>query len=363
MIISVNDTPAFIFEIRTALAHGNVVAVPTDTVYGLVCDSSNKNALEKLIALKGRAHKPFAFFISKQRYEDFVQVVKKKIIEYFIPGPITIILRKQPSVSLPLIEDKIGIRTPQNNSLIQLLSAYEQPLCATSANRSGEKPLTSAAAIAHEFGDQLLIIDGGKLGVEPSTVIDLTTTPPTLCRKGVVPILEIEKVYGRPVLLDPLLSFNVLFVCSGNTCRSPMAAGILTAIVGDERCHIRSAGTLPVGGSPASQYSAEVVREYGGSIDEHVSQSLTQDLIAWADVIFVMAYTHYHETISLTPQAAVKTFLLKEYKRKVKYNEIADPVGKDKKAYEQTAQEMMPSLKLIARDIKKRLPERNRQGQ
>jgi protein-tyrosine-phosphatase len=81
---------------------------------------------------------------------------------------------------------------------------------------------------------------------------------------------------------------------------------------------------------------------------------LTRDLIDWADLILVMGYKHYEQVIDIQPEAAVKTFLLKEYKKKVKYNEISDPVGKDLKAYEAAAANMLSSLRLIARDIKRR---------
>ena len=101
-------------------------------------------------------------------------------------------------------------------------------------------------------------------------------------------------------------------------------------------------------GLPPSDNGVQVVEEYGGSIKENLSQTLTRELIDWADLILVMGYKHFQ-------------CVLKEYKRKVKYNEISDPIGQDIDAYRKTADSMLPSLKLIARDIKRRFEEKSKQ--
>jgi len=81
---------------------------------------------------------------------------------------------------------------------------------------------------------------------------------------------------------------------------------------------------------------------------------LTSECIDCADLMLVMGYKHFQHVIDIQPGAAVKTFLLKEYKRKVKYNEISDPVGQNIDAYRETAEKMLSSLRLVARDIKRR---------
>ena len=355
MMVAIKDTEDFYSLLIEYLNKGKIIAIPTDTVYGFAVDGTNSKALAGLKKIKKRVEKPFTFFISRNRIEDYAYLVKRKIIECFIPGPITVILKRKVEKILPLKTNKIGIRIPQIDFIIKLLSKYKNPLAVTSANRSGELTLHSALDIDEQFPGIDLVVDGGNLVSEPSTVVDLTTTPPTVMRKGAVSILEIEKVYGMNVSLAQNLKFNVLFVCSGNTCRSPMAEGILKTMVDKDRCHIRSAGTLPMDGFPASENSVQVVKEYGGSIKDHVSQTITKELIDWADLILVMGYKHFQHIIDIQPNAVSKTSLLKEYKRKVKYNEISDPVGQNIVAYRATAKSMLPSLKLIARDIKKRV--------
>lgn len=357
MVLKIENTHEFYRRIIETLKNGKVVALPTDTVYGFAVDGTHYEAVQRLAELKVRREKSFTFFMPKKDFNKYARITKKRIIEYFVPGPITVILKKRTNIALPFIADKIGIRIPQTDFIIKLLGMYGNPLAVTSANVSGQEPMNSALEIAEQFTDVDTVIDGGILSSGPSTVLDLTETPPKLMRKGTIPILEIEKVYGKTLVMDHSLKFHVLFLCAGNTCRSPMAEGIFKTFVSSKHCEVKSAGILPMWGLPPAPFSVEVVNEYGGSIAQHLTQSITHELIDWADLILVMEFKQYNTVLEMSPRAAVKTFLMKEYKRKTKYNEIADPVGKDIQAYRQTARAMYPSLKFVARDIEKRFKE------
>ncbi len=354
MIIKPENTDEFYSRIINVLEQNGIVALPTDTIYGIAVNGTAYSAFQKLAAMKGRSEKSFTFFVPKHKIVQYATLTKRKIIQYFIPGPLTVILKKRRGISLPGITENIGIRIPRVDFVIKFLNMYGKPLAVTSANLSGEPPLTNAFEISEMFTEVELVIDGGTLKSKPSTVIDLTTTPPTVSRKGAIPILEIEKVYGRRVALDKSLKFNLLFVCSGNTCRSPMAEGIFRTLVSNEYCEVRSAGTLNMDSVPPTQYAQEITAEYGGSIAHHRTQTITPELIDWADLILVMEYKHYDVILGMMPNAAVKTFLLKEYKRKTRYNKVFDPIGKDKEYYRKTAEDMFPSLKIVANDIRKR---------
>ncbi len=354
MITAIKDTSEFYNKLTNILSKGGIVALPTDTVYGLAVDATAAGAIEKLRTIKGRDKKPFALFMPKGSIREYAVFTKRKIIDYFVPGPITVVMKKKKGINLPGVGETIGIRVPNTGFVIRFLNDFGKPLAVTSANRSGASPCTTAEEIAQAFPEVAMIVDAGTLHSQPSTVVDVTTTPPTILRKGATPILEIEKVYGRRIMLGVGLKFNVLFVCSGNSCRSPMAEGIFKTMVSDTYCRVRSAGTLHMNGMPASEYAQEVVEEYGGSIAQHLSQTVTRDMIAWADLILVMEYQHYTTVLEIESQAAVKTFLLKEYKRKTQYNKVHDPVGKEKVVYEQTARDMLPSLRFVARDVMRR---------
>lgn len=354
MIIKLEEAARSIERVMQILRDGGIIALPTDTVYGLAVDGTNEKAAKRLFEIKKRAEKPFTFFLPKSEIKKFAVITKCKIIDFFVPGPLTVILKKRPGISLPFISKKIGIRIPQHNFVLQLLSMHQKPLAVTSANKGGEPPLVSPYDIVEHFTEVGIVIDGGMLASSPSTVLDLTTTPPLVMRKGAVAILALEKVYGRMIKLKPSLKFNVLFVCSGNTCRSPMAEGIFRTMTSPKYCEARSAGTIAMGGLQTAHYARQVVKEYGGSIDRHRSRYLDRESIEWADIILVMEYKHYEAVLEFIPDAVVKTFLLREYRRRTKYTEVPDPVGRDLVAYQQAAAKMYPTLKRLAKDIEAR---------
>lgn len=354
MIVKLSEANNSIQRIKQILEGKGIIAIPTDTVYGLAVDGGDETAVKNLFEAKQREERPFTVFVLKSDIEKFAVPLKKRIIDFFVPGPLTIILKKRRGVSLPFIGDKVGLRVPQHEFVLKLLGEYRRPLAVTSANKSGEPPLPSPYDIVEHFTQVSFVVDGGLLYSAPSTVLDLTSTPPLIMRKGGVAILAIEKVYGRRVMLSASLKFNVLFVCSGNTCRSPMAAGIFGTLVSPKYCEIRSAGTAAVSGLQAAHYARQVVKEYGGSIDHHRTRYLDRDLVEWSDLILVMEYRHYETVLEIDPDAVVKTFLLREYKRKIQHTEVPDPVGRDLGAYQRAATRMYPTLKRLAKDVEAR---------
>jgi len=354
MIMPLKTDSPTIDRICTMLGDGKIVALPTDTIYGFAVDAQNKKAVEELACLKGRETKPFVLFIAKDRISHYVKIVNERIIERFLPGALTVILKKRSGIELPRSGETIGIRVPDMPFILKLLDMYEHPIAVTSANRSGENPLTSPFEIAEHFTDIPLVINGGTLLSDPSTVIDCTCTPPVITRKGVIPIQSIEDAYHEFVRISAGIRFNVLFVCTGNSCRSPMAEAILRTFVQPDHCEVRSAGTLPGFGMPASEHAKTVVRDFRGTLAGHQSQPVTPALIMWADAIFVMARKHLEYVRQLVPAVKMKVSLLKEYKQKTRNPEIEDPVGLDIDAYRKTAEEMLPFLRAIARDIEYR---------
>lgn len=354
MVIEINEGVEIYKKMVDVLERGGIVGLPTDTIYGFAVDGTNSSALKKLEQLKKREGKPFTFFVARSLLPDYAIITKRKIIDYFFPGPMTVILKRRPEADLPVNEKNIGIRIPDLNFIINFLDYYKKLIAVTSANLSGEPVLETAQEISQKFPEVELIIDAGRLMDKPSTVLDLTPPIPVVRRKGKIPILEIEKIYGRRIKLAPTLKFNLLFICSGNSCRSPMAEGIIKNLLDERIVTIKSAGTAAMDGLPASENAQTVVKEFGGDLSKHKTKYLTKELVDEADLILVMEFKHYETVLELAPAAAIKTFLLKEYKRRTKYNEVSDPVGKDLEAYRNTALEMYPSLKFVAQDIKRR---------
>jgi len=173
------------------LHRGEVVAIPTDTVYGLAARADDDNAIAQLAELKGRdPRQPIAVLF------DQVDVIRTKIesadafdrVSRFWPGALTIIVEARPGAFAPALTPNgaIGIRQPDDILAREVIRRCGGVLAVTSANRHGESPASSAEATAAIFGEELLILDGGPRGEVASTVIDLTVEPPRVLREGPV---------------------------------------------------------------------------------------------------------------------------------------------------------------------------------
>lgn len=170
------------------LADGNVVAFPTETVYGLGASAFHPEAIAKVFALKGRpSDNPLIVHISNlKQLEDLVEWYPEELAKLFWPGPLTLVLPKKASVpdcvsaGLPTI----GVRMPDHPLALALIEAAG-PLVAPSANLSGKPSATCAEHVRHDFGDAVYVLDGGtcEVGVE-STVYKVETQ--TILRPGAI---------------------------------------------------------------------------------------------------------------------------------------------------------------------------------
>jgi len=206
---------------------GKLVAFPTETVYGLGVDGLNIEAIKLLLKVKKRPQgKPISLLISD--FNDIEKLGKDipqnawKIIDKFWPGPLTIILFATDLVP-EIIRGKkltVGIRMPNNKIALSLIESSQTPIACPSANISGTKEPTTPKEVIANLKDKIdLIIDGGKTKVGiASTVLDLTDKTPTIIRQGAISAKKLLKV---------LNSKHILFVCTGNTCRSFMAEKLL----------------------------------------------------------------------------------------------------------------------------------------
>jgi L-threonylcarbamoyladenylate synthase len=177
-------------ELAAALERGEVVAIPTETVYGLATRADEAAAVARMAALKGRAPgQPFQLLIDPVAavLPLLAEPATLERVRAMWPGPLTAVVRARPGVALAVVtaEGTVGVRQPADALACAVIRAAGGVLAATSANRSGASPATSAAEVARSFGDALLVLDGGeRSGLAASTVVDLTSDPPLLLREG-----------------------------------------------------------------------------------------------------------------------------------------------------------------------------------
>ena len=185
-----------------ALRAGEVVAVPTDTVYGLAADPAVPGATDAVFALKGRPPRlALPVLVADLGQADAVAgpggLAGPGLVlaEAFWPGGLTVVVPRRPGLGWTLggDEESVGLRCPASGSARRLCAAVG-PLATTSANRHREAPATSAAEVTRAFGTGLLVVDGGPCRGEPSTVVDVSGAEPRLVREGGVPWRDVLAV-------------------------------------------------------------------------------------------------------------------------------------------------------------------------
>lgn len=342
-----------------ALADGALVAFPTETVYGLAANAARAESVDRLRRAKGRvAEQPFTVHIGRRAdCQDFVpelSPVAQRLVRKGWPGPLTLVFPvaepakakvharlSGPGADSIYSRNTVGVRFPDDRIAERLLISAGAPIIASSANPTGSVPPTDAEAVRQHLAEQsVLLLDAGPTRYrKSSTIVSLNGRGYKVLRAGVLD----ERMIQR------LATVNILFVCTGNTCRSPMAAAFCGQMLAeqmgcriDELPHhgiiVHSAGTLGVSGGGASRQAIEVCRRQGIDISSHLPRGLDVELIQPADYIFTMARHHLDVVRSLSPRDAGKACSLHPEE------DIADPIGGSVEDYERAAGKIKEAL-------------------
>ena len=350
-IFEVGDYDAQTVRARDLLRNGALVVLPTETVYGAAGLLTHEAARRRLSDLRGGAPgKPFTIHLARAEdalnYLGDVPDYGRRLMRKLWPGPVGLMFdvpaerRRAVTESLRVNESDIydeatvTLRYPDHIVTNDVIGGVDGPVVMTVAGTQSGGPSFSAERMAEELGDRIdLIFDVGPTKYsKPSTILKVGADRYEVVRPG---------VYDERII-ERLLRTTILFVCSGNTCRSPMAEAITRRILSEKLAvpepelekkgvSVVSAGSFAMPGSRATPQAVEAVRDLGADLSHHRSRPLTVELIHQADMIFTMGRSHAMAVAALVPSAFDKVATLDPR------GDIDDPIGSDVTVYQDLA--------------------------
>jgi protein-tyrosine-phosphatase len=240
-------------------------------------------------------------------------------------------------------EQTIGLRVPGHEAVRHVMRMLAGPLVLTSANQPGKREAVTAREVLDFVGNHLsLVVDDGpcRFG-QPSSVVRVRGRELDVLREGVVP----ERTLKR------LSTFIILFVCTGNTCRSPMAELLCRKMLArrlncpideieDHGASVISAGLAATLGGRAAPEAVQTLADLGLDLDAHETQPLTEKAVRHADVIYAMTRSHREAIVAQWPTAAERVEVLA-----ADGSDICDPIGGPVERYRQCATRLQAELK------------------
>jgi protein-tyrosine phosphatase len=361
-IRSAEDTRDVVHRAVQALAEGQLVAFPTETVYGVAACTLREDAVRRLgeLGVSG----PLELAVkSADEALDFVPDISplaKRLARRCWPGPVTLLLQdsSQDSLIRQLPESSraavshdgcLAMRVPAHSLIHEVLRLLPGPVALAGAGREPDCDAVTAADVVGNVGEriQLVLDDGRSRYGQPSSLVKVGQRSFEVLRPGVVS----EQTLRR------LSSLMVLFVCTGNTCRSPMAETMFRKLMADKLgCQVNevhdrgvvvaSAGlSAMMGGRPTSE-AVHVMARLGLDLGDHESQPMTEHLAQQSDFIFAMTRSHRHAILSEWPGVGDRVRLLCHDR-----NDVADPIGGPPEMYERCAMQIKAELEAWAAEL------------
>lgn len=367
-VIKVTESIGYEEAVRRSgevLLGGGLVAFPTETVYGLGARSDDPAAVARLRKVKSRpTDKAFTLHLGSPelvcRYVPQMSGRGRQMIKKGWPGPITLIFSVDDPSAVPAAskfssqaleaiyyENTVGIRCPAHPLCQAILDGVDAPIIAASANHNGQPPPVDAESVLKNLDGQIdLLIDAGETRyAKASTIVRITDSGYKLIREGVL----------DAGIIDRLSTLRILMICTGNTCRSPMAEGLARKILArrlgcepadlaDRGIVVSSAGTSG-GFGGASQEAVSVMARREIDLSNHGSTLLIRDLVQAADYIFSMTRSHRDAVLRLDPSAEGRVALVAGDR------DVNDPMGSSEKDYEDCANVIEDGLTARLKEI------------
>ncbi|MBV8880989.1 MAG: threonylcarbamoyl-AMP synthase [Planctomycetaceae bacterium] len=330
--------PAVLAPAVEALRNGGLVGMPTDTVYGVAANLDRPEAVARLQEFRGTGGET-TYTIHLGDRDDLRKIVPgpvpapaQRLIQKFWPGPLTIVFPTGDG-------GEVAVRYPNHR--------VARDLVQRAGVRVGAPPAGDPAAVTGEEARRALegkvdvLVDAGPTKQHgPSTVVRLREGRAEMLREGAIPRAVIDEVNVT----------TLLFVCTGNTCRSPMAEALARKMLADrlqikeselaERGYrVLSAGTSAGHGGAASEEAEQVVKKYGADLSRHESRPVTVSMIEEADKVWVMTGRHRKTLVEWMPEHAAKIQLLDPSGK-----EVEDPIGGTMEQYRVAAKHIVDSL-------------------
>lgn len=341
-----------------ALVEGKVVAIPTDTVYGLAASALSPGAVETILDLKGRDESAaMAISVaSREAAGDFLceaSPLARRLSARCWPGPLTMVVpcdcRQSAIGQIPRsVREKIvgpgsgvGFRVVDHRVLYHIHRLVSAPLVLTSAHRSHDPPPTTAKSVSQSLGLSnetseipLLLDDGPTRFGGPSTVVRVDGRRMEVLRKGAIEQAAMDQ-FSKPL---------IALVCTGNTCRSPMAETLLRDQLSqyfgrEDAVRVVSAGLAAAPGLGASPQAVEVMGRRDLDLTGHASRPLDDTIMATADLILTMTRRHREAILAAFPALADRVHTLRR-----DGGDISDPVGSPVDVYQRCADQMEGEL-------------------